>query len=101
LARIAGNTTLYLFFVSLIVLFLYVMGNVQGFLDDTLLLLLRVFEWILFALCVTDVYYGVFSVVRLVRGGGGYAAPLKAAVGFIYGAGMLILVNFMFSWFFW
>ena len=101
MVRIAGNTTLYLFFVSLIVLFLYVMGNVQDFLDDTLLLLLRIFEWNLFALCITDVYYGVFSIARLVRGDGGYAAPLKAVVGFVYGAGMLILINFMFSWFFW
>jgi len=101
LARIAGNTTLYLLFVSLIVLFLYVMGNVQGFLDDTLLLLLRILEWNLFVLCVTDLYYGVFSVVRLARGGGGYAAPLRAAAAFVYGAGMLTLINIMFSWFFW
>ncbi|MFP4268283.1 MAG: hypothetical protein ACLFQW_09835 [Spirochaetaceae bacterium] len=100
-ARIAGNSALYLFFFSLIVLFLYIVGSLQGFLDETLLLLLTVLEWVLFVFCITDLYYGIFSVAALFRGDKRFASPFVAILAFLYGAGMLGALNMMYSWFFW
>lgn len=101
LARIAGHSALYLFFFSLIVVFVYVVGNIQGFLEETLLLLLTIFEWSLFVFFIIDIYYAIFSVVRIARGGKKFASPFFALLGLLYGLGMLLGVNYMTSWLFW
>ena len=101
LARIAGFTTLYLFFFSVIVVFLPFIASLQGFLLRSLLLLLDILEWALFVFCVSDLYYGVFSLVRITRGGKVYAAPVAAFFGLVYGLGLLIVLNLLYSWFFW
>ncbi len=101
MARIAGYFSLYFFFLSLIVGFLYIIGNLQGFLDETLLLLISILEWVLFVFCIADIYYGVFSTVRIARGGRKYSAPVASLFGVLYGIGLLILINFLYSWFLW
>lgn len=101
MARIAGHFSLYLFFFSLIIGFLYFVGNLQGFLDETLLLLLRILEWVLFVFCISDFYYGVFASVKIGRGGGSFSAPIASFIGFLYGLGLLILINLLYSWFLW
>ena len=101
LARVAGHTSLYLFFFSLIVVFVYVVGNLQGFLEETLLLLLDMFEWVMYVYCISDLYYVIFSFTRTVRGGKKYASLFLAVFGLVYGLGMLAAVNYMYSWLFW
>ncbi|MFO7848351.1 MAG: hypothetical protein R6V67_00195 [Spirochaetia bacterium] len=101
MVRISGNSSLYLFFFSLIVLFLYVVGNLQGFLEETMLLLLIILEWVLFVFCITVLYYGIFTLVRAVKVKKHFASPLIAFLGFVYGAAMLAGLNLIYSWFFW
>jgi hypothetical protein len=59
ISSVFGRLTFLLFFMSLLTLYVYVVGNRQGFADETLMFLFLVESWML-ALCALT---GVFSTL--------------------------------------
>ncbi len=102
--NIAGLFTLYFFFSSLVTAFLFVTGNFQSFLESTNRLLLDILEWVLYLFLITDLYYIVFFILELCfprkkKGGRpGVLGLVWAGAGFLYGSGLLLLINLIFAW---
>jgi len=104
-SRIAGLFSLYIFFCTLVVSGLFVIGNLQAFLENTNRLLLDILEWLLFILIITNIYYLFFHFTarkeilkqnKRKRGGMG---PIWSFGGCIYGLIFLLLINAITAWF--
>jgi hypothetical protein len=67
LSSIAGRAVAFFFLCSLLLFFLYLLGNSQDFLDDTQLLLLGALRVTLILELVSGVYLALLLVVRTVR----------------------------------
>jgi len=98
LYKTAVNASLFLFLCSAVLLLFFVLGNVQEFLESTLLLLLDVLEWALvgfLAAHIVAVISGLSS--RAVRRRLGRLI-FTSILGFLYGGGVLTAVHVLDAW---
>lgn len=96
----AARITLFLFFFSLLVMSLFLLGNFQSFLDSTQTMLLAVFEGASLLYVVAALYWVIVQIVLAIRG----VARLNAVslvlsilgIGFLLGAHLVF--GFLIVW---
>jgi len=96
----AARITLFLFFFSLLVMSLFLLGNFQSFLDSTQTMLLAVFEGASLLYVVAALYWVIVQIVLAIRG----VARLNAVslvlsilgIGFLLGAHLVF--GFLIAW---
>ncbi len=87
------------FALNIIVFALFLIGNLQEFLDSTQLLLLRIAAVSSFLYVVFGVYSMILAIVQIIRGG--YVHALRFVLnifGLIISGGVLFFSNFLQSW---
>lgn len=67
LPSVVAGITIFLFFFSLLVLALFLLGNLQNFLDSTQSMLLRIFEISSLLYVVSALYYVVLDIILAIR----------------------------------
>lgn len=99
LPSVVGRMCLFLFFLLVVILLLYFLGNFQDFLDSTLIMLLNLFQVASIMYLVSSLYYGglqIFFAIRQKR-----IAILSFLLnlgGFLFIAVSFIFVKFLYSW---
>ncbi len=104
LRTIAGLVSLYLFFCTIVVTMLFVVGNYQSFLESTNTFLLNLLEWTLFVFCISDLYYIIFYFYDLVKRKRRDRRRVRlkgliwSSFGFAYGIVLLFALNMILTW---
>ena len=104
LRTVSGLVSLYLFFCTIVVAMLFVVGNYQGFLESTNTFLLNLLEWVLFVFCISDLYYLIFYFYDLVkrkkrdRRRVRLTGLIWSSFGFAYGIVLLFALNLILIW---
>ncbi len=104
LRTISGLVSLYLFFCTLVVIMLFIVGNYQSFLESTNTFLLKLLEWTLFVFCISDLYYLFFYFYDLVKSKRRDRRRVKwtglvwSGFGFAYGISVLFALNLILTW---
>lgn len=95
-----GRVTLLLFILSLITLYFYVIGSIQGFTDETLMVLFTVEAWLL-VLCALTGFFSALSCIivipssRSIKAGGLVFSALASGVSLVLYLGIALLRAFM------
>ncbi len=95
----AGRAAVFFFMSALLVLFFYLLGNYQGFLDSTQLFLLSLLHVILVLDLVSDMSFGLLLAIRSVREKRFF--PLRTillVLSFAVSLGLLAGMGFLQSW---
>jgi len=101
---IAGLSSLYLFFCTVVVSMLFVIGNLQSFLESTNRLLIDILEWVLYILLITNMYYLLFFAAEYIRKKSRMEKIEKrlgsiwSAAVCVYALGYLIFINAVVVW---
>ena len=95
-----GRMSLFLFFFSLLVLSLFLLGNFQNFLDSTQTMLLSIFETTSLLYIVAVLFNVVVRIVLAAQGRGkwrGLSAVLSLLGAAVFTA-MYLFFGFLFAW---
>lgn len=104
LRTVSGLVSLYLFFCTIVVAMLFVVGNYQGFLESTNTFLLNLLEWVLFVFCIADLYYLAFYFYDMVKRRKRERRRVRltgliwSSFGFAYGLVLLFTLNLILVW---
>jgi hypothetical protein len=94
-----GKISLFFVFSSCVLVFYYILGNFQGFLDSTQRMLLSLLEISSLFGFIIEIYRIVLLFVLAVREKKAHTARLVRSFGFlIYFLGTYILIEFLASW---
>ena len=100
LGEISGRILWYSFLHLALLSLLYLLGNVQGFLDQTQLLLLRLMEIAAIAASGSGVYRVGYCFIRVLAGGGVRFLQLAAsALATVISVALLLASMFLLIWF--
>lgn len=67
LPGIIKKISILLFILSSVVFMTFIIGNYQGFLDSTQLMLLDIFEFIAIIFIIFGIYHGIFTIIKIIR----------------------------------
>jgi hypothetical protein len=96
---VVSRVCVFLFSLFLISFLLFLLGNLQEFLDSTQLVLLRVSGAAAFFYVVATIYFIVIAVAMAIRRlEVGWYRVVLAVIGLLLAAGVLLFTNFLRSW---
>lgn len=95
----AGRAVVFFFISALLVLFFYLLGNYQGFLDSTQLFLLSLLHVLLVLQLVSGMNFAVLLVVRSIRERHFFALrTILLLISLAASFGLLTAMGFLQSW---
>jgi hypothetical protein len=95
----AGRAVAFFFISALLVLFFYLLGNYQDFLDSTQLFLLSLLNITLILQLVSGFYFAVFLSIRSFRERRFFVLrTILLILSLIFSAGLLVAMRFLQSW---
>ena len=96
---VVSRASIVFFSLSIITFLLFLLGNVQEFLDSTQIVLLRVASISSFVYVVAAIYFiGISVVFRMHRERVGWHRLVLVIIGFVVELGVLLVTNFIQSW---
>ncbi|HUX21606.1 MAG TPA: hypothetical protein VMW69_10245 [Spirochaetia bacterium] len=100
LPSVVARICFFLFFFSLLVLSLFLLGNFQNFLDSTQVSLLHIFEGSSLLYVVTTLYYVVLRIVTAIRRCLRWRTlpVIVALVGAVFLFAAYLFFGFLFAW---
>jgi hypothetical protein len=95
----AGRATVFFFMSTLLVLFFYLLGNYQGFLDSTQLFLLSLLHVTLILDLVSDMSFGILLAIRSIHEKRFFVLrTILLVLAFAASFGLLAGMGFLQSW---